>query len=375
MVTRHARIVFVHGRPAPHPNRTILLPAIGAQLVPVDFILPWAASASPARWRKTLSLLLCAVRFPDRRKWDLVMSDEPQHLPVIMKMLGLLDPQQKIVPYIGSRFMYFLATGYYGRVRTALLRRSFLQWDAYVCLSPMIVELAQSVLPQNRHRDIFLIQNFIRNESMRALRDVKPDLNSQHVVFVGNGPSGDRLYYKGLDLMFDAMTLVRERVPLLRWSIVGDWDASVQSRFARSHPLLATCTTWVGHQSQLAGYFAGAALYIHCARGEAWGITVTEAMAAGLPALVSEWTGTRHLAGEVDPRLVAPLDAKVIADRAMWYLSLSSAERAELSRRAREIALCRCTQAEAISVFRARVQEIVHHLEMGPLSVAARDEV
>jgi hypothetical protein len=120
MKTREARIVYVHGHGI-HPNRLKLFPAIGLEFIPADYKLPWLHLSNPPRIRKFSSLILSSIFFPERSKWDLIIGDGPQHLPVVMKKLKLLSSNQKIVPYLAGEFAYFLATGYYGKRKTKIL--------------------------------------------------------------------------------------------------------------------------------------------------------------------------------------------------------------------------------------------------------------
>jgi len=371
MNLRIFRPIYVYGRPAPHPNRLRLLPAIGAHLVPVDFWLPWMHLPRPSIWRKWVSLLGCSLRFPSVQMWDLVIGDGPQHLPVLLKRLGRLRPEQKIVPYLAGEFPYFLATGFYGNRKTALLRWWFGHWDAYLCISPMVAELVRRVLPAERKRDVFTIQNFVRNERVGSLRKVHPSLRAQSLIFIGHGTSGFRIFYKGLDLMFEALSLALRENCFLSWTIAGSWDLTVRQTLEARFPILRGRVRWIGPTEDIATVLSEHSLYIHCSRGDAFPNTVLEAMAAGVPAMVSEWTGAREVVAQVDPRLVVPLDPQTIAERVLWYFSLPVAERRELGERGRQIVLSRYTEAQAIRVFRTTIRQILdhfglHHLKLPP---------
>lgn len=376
MAARPVKVAYVHGRPAPHPNRLRLLPAIGAELIPVDFKLPWAHLAAPPRWRKYLSLVVCAATFPERRRWDLLVGDGPQHLPVLMKALRLLGPNQKAVPYLAGEFPYFLATGYYGPRRTALLRWWFARWDAYLCLGPMVEDLVRGVIPPHRQGDVFTIQNFVREDRLRELQDVTPDLRSLRLLFIGHGPSGFRVFYKGLDLMVEAFARARKSLPALHWSIAGEWDSHVRQAMEARCGIPAGSLSWLGSTPRLREILASHALYFHCARGDAWPNSVMEAMVAGVPPLVSEWTGVRDLVAQVDGRLVVPLDPDAIAERIAWYFSLPPSERTSLGERARELIRGQYTESRATEVFRATVRRLLdrldlEHLELPPWPSAA----
>jgi glycosyltransferase involved in cell wall biosynthesis len=362
MNSKLLQAVYVYGRPAPHPNRLRLLPAIGATLVPGDFWLPWMHMPAPPAWRKWVSLLGCAIRFPDIRRWDLLIGDGPQHLPVVMKCLRRLAPNQKIVPYLAGEFPYFIKVGFYGPKKTALLKRWFSLWDAYLCISPMVAEIVREILPPERHGDVFTIQNFIRKERASALQEVASTLEAPRMVFIGHGSSGFRVYYKGLDLMFQSFALALEGRPDLHWTIVGLWDSTVRGTLEMKFPVTRNRVEWVGPVTDFAAFLSRSSLYLHCSRGDAFPNTVLEAMAAGVPAMVSEWTGAREVVAQVDPRLVVPLDAGAIAERILWYFSLPVTERRWLGERSRQVVLKQYTEERAIRVFRVTIRQILDHL-------------
>jgi glycosyltransferase involved in cell wall biosynthesis len=355
-MTRQARVAYVHSAGI-HPNRLKLTPSVGAELVPADPVLPWLHMAEPPAWRKLLSLVLSAAFFPRRREWDLLIGDGPQHLPVLMKKFGFLRRDQVIVPYLAGEFAYFLATGYYGEKKSKKLRDLFLHWDAYLCQGEMTEEFVKQILPESRHKDVFVFQNFLREERLAELGYISPDFSSRQLVFVGNGPGGFRVTYKGLDLMFEAFSLAQKRIGDLSWTIVGDWSESVlsdlKSRFG------VTNVDWKGPVSDLGSIFSQSSLYFHCSRGDAYPNTVLEAMAAGLPALVSDLTGQRRVVESIHPQLVSPVNPMEIADRLIWYFSLTTQERASLGLRGRETVVSGFDQSAATAVFMSQITGIL----------------
>jgi glycosyltransferase involved in cell wall biosynthesis len=358
---RTLRAVYVHARPGPHPNRLKLLPAIRASFIPVDFRIPWTHDPAPSRIRKTASLLACSIAFPERHAWDLIIGDGPQHLPVVMKRLGLLQRRQKILPYLAGEFAYFLATGYYGRSKTALLRRWFMSWDGYLCLGDMTAQLLRQVLPEARHRDLFTFPNFVRAERVRQLDGLDPALDGTRILFIGNGPAGFRVFYKGLDLLLASYAMARLRVPELECSIAGDWDVDVARRLEREAGLSPGVVHWLGRIDELGPTLTSHSLYVHCGRGDAWPNTVMEAIVAGVPALVSDMTGGAEVIRRVEPRLVVPLDAEAVARAIEWYCALPMRDRHDLARRLRAAVLDGYTEARAKEAFRKTIRTVLDH--------------
>jgi glycosyltransferase involved in cell wall biosynthesis len=361
---RTLRAIYVYGRPAPHPNRLKLLPSIRASFIPADFKIPWAHDPAPSRIRKMASLVSCSLAFPERHQWDLIIGDGPQHLPVVMKRLGLLQRRQKILPYLAGEFAYFLATGYYGRVKTALLRRWFMGWDGYLCLGEMTARLLRQVLPEARHRDLFTFPNFIRAERVQELSGLDPALDGARILFVGNGPEGFRVFYKGLDLLLKSYAVARARVPDLECSVAGDWRADVARRLEQEVGLSPGGVQWLGPIERLGPTFTAHSLYVHCGRGDAWPNTVMEAMVSGVPALVSDMTGGAEIIRRIEPRLVVPLVPEAVARAIEWYHALPTHDRRDLARQLRAAVLDGYTEARAKETFRETIRGALDHFGM-----------
>ncbi len=92
-------------------------------------------------------------------------------------------------------------------------------------------------------------------------------------------------------------------------------------------------------------------MYFHIARGEAWGISVTEAMLAGLPAIVSNETGSKEVVAKVDQNLIIPVNQKSAEQALLQYFSLSEDKREILSKKAKEVS-SQYTEAAALKHFK-----------------------
>ena len=114
---------------------------------------------------------------------------------------------------------------------------------------------------------------------------------------------------------------------------------------------------FLGYKRDISLCLSESSLYVHLARGEAFGISILEAMLAGVPCIVSELTGAREVVEQVDPRLIVPPDPNVAADRMRWYFKLSSSERTFLSARSREV-VAAYTEERAAQEIREVVAQI-----------------
>jgi glycosyltransferase involved in cell wall biosynthesis len=93
---------------------------------------------------------------------------------------------------------------------------------------------------------------------------------------------------------------------------------------------------------------------------------VLEAMCAGVPSIVSEWTGTREAVEHVDPGLVVPCDAESAAEKVHWYFSLSPEARRALSARCREVA-AQYSEERAVESFVSSYRQVLGYFGLPDL--------
>ena len=261
-----------------------------------------------------------------------------------MKRL-FLRRNQKIVAHLGSHTAYFLRAHRFGRAVERLHLWALRNYDALICEGRMTMEIVQELLAENSP-PVYETFLGVPTHRHRLLKEVRPDLGRQRIVFIGSGPGGFRRYYKGLDLMVKAVALTAEDNHEIEFDIVGQWDAAtIESVTAGLEQNVRRRIRFLGPVDDIAGVLRGASLYLHCARGDAFPTSTIEAMTSGVVPLISEWTGTRQIVYDVCPRLIAPLEASEIARRITWYFALDAEERLRLSHASREAVVAYTEQA------------------------------
>jgi glycosyltransferase involved in cell wall biosynthesis len=351
------RTMFVHGAPAPHPLHGALARSVDAYFVRVDRLLSCEGRTSRA-WRYA-SWLANAVLLPRWREVDLFLTEGPQIPPLILRQLRLLRPRQRIAALMANETLYFMRTERYEERTRRLLEATLRRFDGLVCIGQMQTDLARELLRGGQSRPrIVQCRSALDAGAHARLAEVRPALESRQVVFVGHGPDGWRGWYKGIDLLLATASILESRGIELDLRIVGRWDDSYYRSALQAVTPPAKNVLVSGPVADPAEAFVNATLYLHLGRGDAWPVTVLEAMCAGVPPLVSEWTGTKEAVAQVDDRLVVPLDPVVAADRVAWYLSLPVAARKAMSDRAREVGR-QFTEARAFDVFQAALREVM----------------
>lgn len=156
----------------------------------------------------------------------------------------------------------------------------------------------------------------------------------QAVVFAGEVGAG-----KGVDVLLEAFGLLRGRgvgAPLLVAGGCADGD-SLESWKARARSAGAEGIQFLGSigPAELAGLFSRAALFVLPSRAEGMPIAMLEAMAAGLPVVVTPVGGIPDAVQDGEQGLIVPVgDSRALADRIESLLA-SPEQRRRMGEKAR----------------------------------------
>ena len=330
------RVCYLHGRPGPHPLHGRFAETVGGEFVFIDFRMRWQDQNRSILYRM-VSSFVCAATLPKRREYDVILVDNLHIAPVLMKLL-FLRKEQKIVVHLGSHTLYFLHSHRFSHMVERIHVWALSHYDALMCEGRMAAEIAQGLLGDRcpPTYETFLGPPAERSQALTALQ---PALDGKVILFISSGPGPFRMHYKGLDLMIDAFAIAASRDPDLEFNILGDWDREVVERCLSGIPEdVRGRIHFRGRVDDIENWMEKASLYLHCSRGDAFPTATVEAMTAGLVPIVSEWTGTRQIVGEVDARLIAPTDPSSIAERIEWYFDLDESERRRLAVECRRLA-------------------------------------
>lgn len=207
------------------------------------------------------------------------------------------------------------------RVDTALLGRICRRYcDGAVAVSEFARDRLRSVVGPDFPLEV--APPYVQPDLYESLAARTPELDRPVAVMVGAWRD-----HKGVDLLVEAWPRVRDSHPDAELHIVGP-----------GHPAEYTETAGVtlrGFVPSLADAFEGASLYVHPAHIEAFGVSVIEAMRAGLPAVVTETTGARSAVSNVDDGLVVPPTPRALADAVCEYFDAPLDRRRALSQASR----------------------------------------
>lgn len=354
------KVVYVTNRGGTHPNRIMYMKSINADLQLVDFKLRWHGEKS-SPLRIFLSGIICALLFPKRKSYDIIITSDPQLPAILMKKFGLLRKDQKVVSYLGSQTLYFLYSNYYSKKTSWFYKYLLSGYDAHICNGSMqadLLKLVTKVSPKN----IKINTNGLSTKKRTELQDVVFKPNAKTVVFIGNLYSDWRMHYKGIDLMIDAVKLVKQKYGHeLCFKLVGEYTSSFTDWLNIKYgDHFQNNIKLTGKVENVSEELNNASLYLHCSRGDAYPNAVIEALAAGIPCILSEWTGTKCLIEHISADLITKLDVEDIAAKINSYFLLNENEKYQLSIKSKN-SVSLLTQEYAINKFKEVLSDIYHN--------------
>jgi glycosyltransferase involved in cell wall biosynthesis len=340
---------FIHGRPAGHPLHAKYGAAITNRFDFEDPYIRWHDKDLPAIVRY-FAWIINSFAFVSLKKT--VIITEGLRITLVLSRL-LSFGRIKLIALVDDESPYFICSNYYSQLSKKVNSWAYNQYDGWICIGKMETELIKQIVV--RHESIRTGFNGVSMPRMEKLLKQQYSPGSKRIVFIGNGPAKWRMWYKGVDLMLSAFSqLIKEGYDLY-FDIGGEWDTEFLKKFY--DPELCSGRLRFFGKVDPVVFLEGASLYLHVARGEAWGISVNEAMASGIIPIVSVWTGSRECVEQVSPDLVVDINKEEIVKKIKWFIGLDSGLKNLYSQKCREVVTA-YTEEKAIEKFKSCYGEL-----------------
>jgi len=245
-----------------------------------------------------------------RRRYDLAIADGFSSLPVgwFMKRNGL------------CRKLAFITTSA-SFIRFPRLSSNMLRDVDLIITTSTLMSLVIKKLFNFNHQVVICYPI----PDLSDFNEIEPSLKSKRICFVGH-----QTPIKGVDLLPGIMAKVRRRIKDAEIYVIGKGNIVNESEGIRVLGYVP--------RGKVLLLLPKCSIYLHPARFEAFGLSVVEAMAAGLIPIVTEMTGSKDLVKKVDPSLVVPVDVDTISEKVIEVLSMRIDKKEALSRTAKHVA-------------------------------------
>ncbi|OGW46957.1 MAG: hypothetical protein A2078_08295 [Nitrospirae bacterium GWC2_57_9] len=128
---------------------------------------------------------------------------------------------------------------------------------------------------------------------------------------------------KGISKVLDALSILKGRIPGVRYIVIGDGNAKDRNAFFEKVRSLGleSCVSFLGNQSDVAPYYNAADLFVFLPEFEAFGIVTIEAMASGLPVVVSTGSAFPEILADGGGIMVDPDSSVQVAETVLSLLN------------------------------------------------------
>jgi glycosyltransferase involved in cell wall biosynthesis len=248
---------------------------------------------------------------------------------------------------------YFLWSNFLGPWTRRGLIKSIGTYHGLLIVGKMQARLMKELL-RDKMPPYWIIYNGVPEKKLEGSSTALAN-KKLRILLIAHGPSGWRTWYKGLDLWMETLEKLSYKLSGVEGWVVGQWQEEEIQRLLRLYPKAPV--QFLGAMQDVTQVVKEANLYLHLGRGEAWGLAVLEAMAMGVPAIVSEYTGAAEVVEQVWTEGVVPLSADLAAEAVLRYFSLSEAERRALSEKGQTLIREKYRLSQAIETFQAAFSE------------------
>jgi glycosyltransferase involved in cell wall biosynthesis len=191
--------------------------------------------------------------------------------------------------------------------------------DGIISMSSLFDQMLNEII----NLPSYVVNPSIDPDKYDILKSINIDLTSNDALFIGKNRN-----HKGVDILVEAWSQINMDATL---KIAGSGHPSSFGQ-KRNVELLGYVS-----QDQLYDEIKRSGIYLHTARIDCNPVSALEAMCAGLPAIVSDKTGTKTELEKIDNRLVTSPNVAKIRESIQQILNTDIDERRELSQKCQNI--------------------------------------
>ncbi|MBI5223477.1 glycosyltransferase family 4 protein [Candidatus Micrarchaeota archaeon] len=287
------------------------------------FFLPNRAQKKQFLPFKAFSFLQSSFSIPGG--YRTLFTENCYFYPALKKRFGLL--KSKIINLNSGPLFYNILHNHLSSAESRLLLNLCSEVDGFLVQGRFGRRIMEQLDIQTPLR---ITYPFILDGIYSELTATNPQLNGETLtIFATND-----FYYKGIDILMDAFSKVCKAKPNVKLNIGGNLSAPLLLDFANKFGIRGNLNL-LGFVPNVSSFLGASSLYVQPSRGETFGVAVLEAMAAGVPAIVSQDAGVSEVVESVDSTLISSLDSDTLAKKILDYLDLSDSKKQSLSKKSR----------------------------------------
>ncbi|MFH1520288.1 MAG: glycosyltransferase family 4 protein [Candidatus Micrarchaeota archaeon] len=301
-----------------HPVHRAFGEAIGADFFQIKNL---ATKNQPAPL-KAMNLVKAALSIPTSYKY--ILCESCYFYPALKRRLGLLG-KSKIININCGPILQHILNGRVKGIEAKMLVSLLKEVNGHLVLG----EFGKEVLHKFHVKaPIKVVYPFISSERFKSLKKQKPKLNSHTISIIATTDA----YNKGIDLLFDAIAEVSKIYHDVSLDVITRMDESEIKKFNKNIPMRV-----FKEVEDLGVVLSQSALYIQPSRSDVFSVSVLEAMACGVPVIVSDQTGAKEIVAKLAPKMVVGCNKRELSKSIIDYFNMRSKDRVVLSKKSRKI--------------------------------------
>ncbi len=341
------KILFVCGSP-PHPTHKLFAESIGA-----DFYYCGSGGLK--------EVLVKLFRMP--KGYDIYFTEGLFTFAVLSKVIGRIKKSSKIINLFSDPRLYQIINNSkfnskslilekYNPLKKYFIKKFINSVDGAICVGVYEGRLLKKINPGVPTRIVYPLVD--REDFFKS----QVTMENNNLIFVGNGPDYN---YKGIDYIIKLFNEVKYNFPKTELFIIGGgWE-----EYEKNNPS-PKGVKFLGKRNakEMISYFKNSSLYCHFGRGEAFGVTVLEAMATGLPVMLSSETGAKEIVAQANKNYILDMgnfseNVKIISD----YLRKTKKEKMKISKKFKQVAKSYQSK-DLIKLFKSEFNDLVKGLSI-----------
>lgn len=294
------------------------------------------------------------------QNYDIYIVEGTYIKPILMKKLGKINKDKKIVTLFSDPRLFYLHINKkfdfkkekmvkYPKWRSIIAKKLIKELDGAICVGDFSASLFRKF---NKKSPVLNVPAFIFKEKQKTLSKINPNLSNHNLLFIGHGPD---YHVKGIDLLIEVFKDIKNKFPDTKLYILGKWKVRNEWKTEGIH---------FEGTKDIVPYLKKSSLSIHLGRGESFGINILETMLAGVPTIVSEYTGAKQAVKQVDKNMISSLKKEVIFNKIRNYFNLNLREKKELSKRCKKVAK-EFSEEKILKTFKTKFKKLIGYLNYG----------
>jgi len=294
--------------------------------------------------------------------YDIYLTEGLFNYVVLARMLGFLDRDVKIINLFADPRLFYLKHEKQfdfkkGEIKNSnFIKKIFRNWLIKKLDGAMVEGKFQKLLFESvtKNVDSRIFYPFMSGDFF--FKTSSP-LKEKNILFVGNGPD---YYVKGIDYLLEIFAKILEKSPESKLFIIGADLEKFRKRYEWHENII-----FLGKQDakSIQKIMETCCLYCHFGRGEAFGVSTLEAMAAGIPCMVSSFTGVGEVVEKVREDFVVDVQNKErVIKKILDYLDLDVREKIILGKKFREEARF-FNEKNCLEIFRKGFKDLIGEIK------------